>query len=71
MVQATAAAERTSTSKAQPTSSTPVQSEILDKVKYNFGKISNLTPRDVYNGAAWSVREHLIDSFERTHDYWA
>ncbi len=49
---------------------TPIEAEILDKLKYGFGKVKNIEPHDVYLGTAWSAREHLIDAFENTHAYW-
>lgn len=49
---------------------TPVQQEVAHKLRYLLGKSKNYDTKDIYQGTAWSVREHLIDSFERTHDYW-
>jgi starch phosphorylase len=34
------------------------------------GKTKDYDLKDIYQGTAWSVREHLIDSFENTQDYW-
>lgn len=44
---------------------------IKHELAYRFGKRADYAPRDLYNGTAWSVREKLIDSFDKTHDYWA
>ncbi len=48
----------------------PIQSEVKHKLRYLLGKTKNYDEHDIYRGTAWSVREHLIDSFENTHDYW-
>mmetsp|Transcript_9136 Transcript_9136/g.24625 ORF Transcript_9136/g.24625 Transcript_9136/m.24625 type:complete len:866 (-) Transcript_9136:323-2920(-) len=43
---------------------------ILKKLRYDFGKLKADTPRDAYNGAAFALRERLIDQMEATHEYW-
>ena len=49
-----------------------LKDEILNKVEFVAGgDKANLTPKDAYMGAAFSVREKLFDSFNRTHKYWA
>lgn len=67
-VQAIAEAERTSTKSSG--SMTPIQKEVKQKLRYLLGKTKSYDEHDIYQGTAWSVREHLIDSFENTHDYW-
>lgn len=67
-VQAIAEAERTSTKSSG--SMTPIQKEVKHKLRYLLGKTKDYDEHDIYRGTAWSVREHLIDSFENTHDYW-
>lgn len=44
--------------------------DVANKLRYQFGKKTADTPRDAYHGTAWSVRERLIDSFDKTHEYW-
>jgi starch phosphorylase len=48
----------------------PIQKEVETKLRYQLGKSKQYDTGDIYQGTAWSVREHLIDSFEDTHDYW-
>lgn len=47
-----------------------VKELVLNKLKYQFGEIGAASPRDAYQGAAWSVREALIDAFDKTHAHW-
>jgi starch phosphorylase len=68
-VRAIAEAEKTST-KSSGSMSSPIQQEVKHKLRYLLGKTKNYDEHDIYRGTAWSVREHLIDSFENTHDYW-
>uniref|UniRef100_A0A383VH92 Alpha-1,4 glucan phosphorylase n=1 Tax=Tetradesmus obliquus TaxID=3088 RepID=A0A383VH92_TETOB len=49
---------------------TPIQKEVASKLRYLLGKSKDYDLKDIYQGTAWSVREHLIDSFENTQDYW-
>lgn len=51
---------------------TPVEKEVAAKLRYQLGRTpkDGYSENDIYQGTAWSVREHLIDSFENTHDYW-
>lgn len=51
---------------------TPVEKELGAKLRYQLGRTpkDGYSENDIYQGTAWSVREHLIDSFENTHDYW-
>ncbi len=44
--------------------------DITQKLKYQFGKSSGLDAKDAYLGTAWSVRERLIDAFDKTHEHW-
>lgn len=69
-IQAVAEAERTATKTS--TSMTPVEKELGAKLRYQLGRTpkDGYSENDIYQGTAWSVREHLIDSFENTHDYW-
>lgn len=67
-VQAIAEAERTATRSDK--AMTPIQKEVAHKLRYLLGKSKDYDTKDIYQGTAWSVREHLIDSFEKTHDYW-
>lgn len=48
---------------------------VLCFAEFTIGAPSNKIPNDldaktVYRGVAASVREHLIDAFNRTQDYW-
>ena len=66
-VRAVAEAQRTfSLSSAAPA---PLE-DISSKLRYLFGKNGDYSARDAYNGTAWSVREKLIDSFNKTHEHW-
>mmetsp|Transcript_21955 Transcript_21955/g.37564 ORF Transcript_21955/g.37564 Transcript_21955/m.37564 type:complete len:868 (-) Transcript_21955:290-2893(-) len=50
-----------------------VADDIATKLKYVFGKhapTTDLALRDAYLGTAWSVRERLIDSFDKTQEHW-
>lgn len=47
-----------------------VEDAIVSKLRYQFGKNAEFTTRDTYHGTAWSVREQLIDAFDKTHQYW-
>ena len=40
------------------------------QLKYDFGKTKADTALDAYHGAAFAVRERLIDQLEATHEYW-
>jgi starch phosphorylase len=52
-------------------SSTPAAADIDAKLRYGFGKAEGPEGvADAYLGTAWSVRERLIDSFDKTHEYW-
>ena len=44
--------------------------DIVKKLKYNFGKQTDYSKKDAYHGTAWSVRERLVDAFDKTHEYW-
>ena len=54
-----------------PKEAAPIVEEIKDKLKYQLGKVGPIDIHSAYQGSAWSAREHLIDSFENTHEYWA
>lgn len=56
--------------KKAPGSMNPIEKEVAAKLRYMLGKTRDYDAADAYQGTAWSVREHLIDSFENTHDYW-
>jgi starch phosphorylase len=53
-----------------PANADAIKEEIMTKLRYQFGKIEGFEMKDIYRGAAWSAREHLIDSFEKTQEYW-
>lgn len=70
-VSAIAEAEKTSTAKSSPASGASVASDVSNKLRYQFGKAEgNVSARDAYQGAAWSVRERLLDAFDKTHAHW-
>ncbi|CAL5225473.1 g8295 [Coccomyxa viridis] len=53
-----------------------VQADVLQNLEFVVGAPSNKIPngldaKSVYRGVAASVREHLIDAFNRTQDYWS
>ncbi len=66
-----AVAEAVKPGASKSASVSPIVKEIEDKLKYTLGKVKASDAHDVYQGTAWSAREHLIDSFENTHEYWA
>ncbi|KAG2434907.1 hypothetical protein HYH02_012105 [Chlamydomonas schloesseri] len=68
-VQAVAEAERPTAAKSSA-SAEPVTHDITSKLKYLFGRNGDYTNADAYQGTAWSVREKLIDSFNKTHEHW-
>jgi hypothetical protein len=49
-----------------------VARDIEVKLKYQLGLQPGQTAsaRDAYQAAAWSVRERLIDAFDKTHAHW-
>jgi glucan phosphorylase len=52
------------------TAASSVKNEIVKKVEYVAGADpSHLTAKDVYQGAAHTVRELLFDRFNRTNKY--
>lgn len=70
-VAAVAEAEKTATTASSSASAAPVVADISHKLRYQFGKTAHpQSARDAYLGTAWSVREKLIDSFDKTHEYW-
>ncbi len=70
-VAAVAEAEKTATTTSSSASAAPVAADISHKLRYQFGKTATpQSARDAYLGTAWSVREKLIDSFDKTHEYW-
>jgi glycogen phosphorylase len=64
---AIAEAERTAAPASGKAMAVP---EIATKLKYTVGKPAEPTLKDLYQATAWSVREKLIDAFEKTHDHW-
>jgi starch phosphorylase len=66
-VKAVAAPEKGTMAGGSPAS---IVSEIEHKLKYQLGKTTPGSAHDVYQGAAWSAREHLVDAFESTHEHW-
>ncbi len=55
---------------ANGSSASHASNEIVNKLKYQFGKQANYNAKDAYHGTAWSVRERLIDAFDKTHEHW-
>lgn len=48
-----------------------IEQDVLSKVSYTIGADPKaLTPKQAYRGLAWTVRERLIDSFNKTQEYW-
>jgi len=43
---------------------------IKQALVYTLGKRDGYTPRDLYEGTAWAVRQQLMDSFDKTHAHW-
>lgn len=72
-VQAISEATKSTPSQRSKGSSTmgpsPV-SDIKNVMTYRFGKRGDYSSKDVYNGTAWSVRDRLMDSFDKTHEHW-
>ncbi len=68
-VSAVAEAEKTSAVVRGSSAVTPAPVDIANKLRYLFGRNGDYTPADAYHGTAWSVRERLIDSFDKTQDY--
>jgi starch phosphorylase len=56
---------------ASQNGSSHATADIVNIIKYQFGKRSGIDEKDLYRGTAWAVRQQLMDAFERTHDYWA
>lgn len=51
-------------------SAAAAEADIRAKLKYLMGKVKGFDEKDLYRGAAWSVREKLIDAFENTQEHW-
>ena len=48
-----------------------LEQDMLSKVAYTIGaNPKSLTARQAYRGLAWTVRERLIDAFNKTQEYW-
>ena len=48
-----------------------IEQDVLSKVSYTIGADPKaLTTKQAYRGLAWTVRERLIDSFNKTQEYW-
>jgi len=48
-----------------------IEQEIVEKLEYVAGGSRfEITPRAAYEGAAWSLRERLFESFNKTHKVW-
>eukprot|EP01025_Chloroclados_australasicus_P057892 TRINITY_DN723_c0_g1_i1.p1 TRINITY_DN723_c0_g1~~TRINITY_DN723_c0_g1_i1.p1 ORF type:complete len:919 (-),score=118.15 TRINITY_DN723_c0_g1_i1:357-2993(-) len=48
-----------------------IEQEIVEKIEYVAGGSRyEITPRAAYQGAAWSLRERLLESFNKTHKVW-
>lgn len=52
------------------TASLATLQNINNKLKYQVGKGEPSDLKDVYQGTAWSVRDSLIDAFDKTHAHW-
>ncbi len=47
------------------------ETEILRKIAYQVGvDADTVTAHQAYQGVAWTVRERLIDAFNKTQAYW-
>ena len=47
------------------------ETEILRKIAYQVGvDAETVTAKQAYQGVAWTVRERLIDAFNKTQAYW-
>lgn len=47
------------------------ETEILRKIAYQVGvDAETVTAQQAYQGVAWTVRERLIDAFNKTQAYW-
>jgi len=64
------ASEAKAAQMAPATEPAAIIEEIHDKLKYKLGKVKAADSHDIYQSSAWSAREHLIDAFEKTHEYW-
>lgn len=53
-------------------SSTGPLPDVLGKVKTVLGKsaVGDHAPKEAYTGVAYSVRDQLIDKFNKTHAHW-
>ncbi|KXZ54777.1 hypothetical protein GPECTOR_4g847 [Gonium pectorale] len=70
-ISAVAEAERTAPTTRGSTPAVPAPTaDIANKLRYLFGRNGDYTSTDAYQGTAWSVREKLIDSFNKTHEFW-
>jgi starch phosphorylase len=77
-VRAVAEAEKTSPKQpSKPTSkmsaaSTSALPDVYAKMRSVLGKATDVPhpPKDTYRGVAYSVRDHLIDRFNKTHAHW-
>ena len=46
-------------------------SDIVQKLQYVVGADTHsINAREAYQGVAWSVRERLIEQFNKTQEYW-
>jgi hypothetical protein len=69
LVSKVAEMERVGSSSANGAS--PADAEIMNIIKYQFGKRAGIDTKDLYRGTAWAVRQQLVDSFDKTHEFWA
>jgi len=68
-----AASGKAARSSESAMSAAPAASPAADIKKalvYTLGKRDGYTPRDLYEGTAWAVRQQLMDSFDKTHAHW-
>ncbi len=68
LVSKVAEMERLGSSSAK--GATQPEAEIMNIIKYQFGKRAGIDDKDLYRGTAWAVRQQLLDSFDKTHEHW-
>ena len=62
--------EKGNASNVSVSSPSATSKEIMDKLLLVYGKTDIKDAKDVYQGVAWTVRERLMDAFEKTHAHW-
>lgn len=76
-VQAAVVTDRVKTGPSKDLSNGPsgqrgnAASDIVQKLQYVVGADTHsINAREAYQGVAWSVRERLIEQFNKTQEYW-